>query len=137
MDKTEAVSNTPERTVRALIARINAHDVDGIVASCTADHRFVDGAGQTATGGENIREAWSAYLALFPDYRIEIESLVADGSLVLLAGSASGSVETREGTQRWRVPAAWRAETRDGLVDVWQLYADNTPVFDLLLQRSE
>jgi ketosteroid isomerase-like protein len=132
------MTSTAERIVRALVARINAHDVDGIVALCSADHRFIDGSGATLTGLERIREAWSEYLTLFPDYRIDVESLVADSELVLLAGSASGSVETREGTQRWRIPAAWRAEVRAAeLIDVWQVFADNTPVYDLLLQRSK
>jgi ketosteroid isomerase-like protein len=137
MGKAEAMSSDAEPAVRTLVARINAHDVAGIVASCSEGHRFVDGAGQTLTGREAIRDAWSGYLALFPDYRIDVEWLIADGALVLLAGSATGSVETREGTQRWRIPAAWRAQVRGELVDVWQVYADNTPVYDLLLQRSK
>jgi ketosteroid isomerase-like protein len=126
----------PETTVRDLVARINAHDVPGILALLAPEHRFVDGVGRAMTGHDDLREAWSGYLALFPDYRIDVDSLVADGELVLLAGSASGSVETRSGTERWRIPAAWRAEVRGGLVDVWQVYADNTPVYELLLQRS-
>ena len=54
-------------------------------------------------------------------------------ALVLVAGSASGSVAT--GTpkeKRWRIPAAWRAQVRGGLIEVWQVYADNTPVYALL-----
>ena len=109
-----------EAAVREFIARINAHDVDGIVALCTLEHRFVDGLGQVLTGRDQLRAAWAGYVALFPDYSIEIESLAVAGALVLVAGSASGSVAT--GTpkeKRWRIPAAWRAQVRGGLIEVW------------------
>lgn len=125
-----------EAAVREFIARINAHDADGIVALCTPEHRFVDGLGQVLTGHDRLRAAWSGYLELFPDYSIEIESLAVAGALVLVAGSASGSVAT--GTpkeQRWRIPAAWRAQVRGGLIDVWQVYADNQPVLRALETR--
>ena len=124
---------TPETAVREFIARINAHDVERIVALCTAEHRFVDGVGRVLTGHEQLRAAWSGYLQLFPDYSVEIESLAVAGAVVLAAGSASATAAP--GTPRaqpWRIPAAWRAEVRGGLIDLWQVYADNTPVFELL-----
>jgi ketosteroid isomerase-like protein len=125
--------DTPEAAVREFIARINAHDVEGIVALCTAEHRFVDGVGRVLTGHEQLRAAWSGYLQLFPDYRIEVESLAVAGTVVLAAGSASATAAlgtTR--AQRWRIPAAWRAQVRGTLIDLWQVYADNTPVFEIL-----
>ena len=124
-----------EAAVREFIARINGHDVDGIVALCTTEHRFVDGAGRVLTGHEQLQAAWSGYFQLFPDYCVEIESLAVADAVVLAAGSASATAAP--GTpkaQRWRIPAAWRAEVRGGLVDLWQVYADNTPVFELLLR---
>jgi ketosteroid isomerase-like protein len=126
-----------EAAVREFIARINGHDVDGIVALSTPEHRFVDGLGQVLTGHDPLRAAWSAYLKIFPDYRIEIESLAVAGALVLAAGSASGSVAP--GTpqeQHWRIPAAWRAQVKGDLIDAWQVYADNTPVFELLKRNQ-
>src|SRR5262245_54095114 len=125
--------DAPEAAVREFIARINAHDVDGIVERCRAEHRFVDSVGRVLTGHEQLRAAWSGYLQLFPDYCVEVESLAVEATVVLAAGSASGTAGT--GTpmaQRWRIPAAWRAEVRDGLIDLWQVYADNTPLFELL-----
>jgi ketosteroid isomerase-like protein len=130
-----AAVEAPEAAVREFIARINVHDVDGIVALCTTEHRFVDSLGQVVTGREQLRAAWSGYFALFPDYRIEVEALAVDGALVLLAGSASATAAT--GTpmeQRWAVPAAWRAVVRGELIDTWQVYVDNKPVYELLLR---
>jgi hypothetical protein len=39
-----------------------------------------------------------------------------------------GSVEGRSGGVEWKVPAAWRAVVRDGLIAEWQVYVDNEPL---------
>jgi ketosteroid isomerase-like protein len=67
-----------EATVREFIDRINRHDVEGIITLCAHAHRFVDGLGQVLTGYDQLRVAWSGYFNLFPDYRIDIESLAVD-----------------------------------------------------------
>jgi ketosteroid isomerase-like protein len=122
-----------EATVREFIDLINRHDVEAIMALCAHAHRFVDGLGQVLTGYDQLRAAWSGYFYLFPDYRIDIESLAVAGEVVLAAGSASATAAAGTPTaQRWRIPAAWRAEVRGGLLVLWQVYADNKPVFDLL-----
>jgi len=75
-----------EATVREFIARINSHDVEGIITLCAHAHRFVDGLGQVLTGYDQLRAAWAGYFHLFPDYRIDVESLaVAGESCWLLA----------------------------------------------------
>lgn len=116
--------------VGAFIDRINAHDPAGIVARGSADHRFTDGVGTALSGEEALERAWRAYFALFPDYRITIESLAHDGPLVLLAGWASASLHGKGAS--WRIPAAWRAVVCEGRVAEWQVYADNGPVRELL-----
>jgi ketosteroid isomerase-like protein len=122
-----------EATVREFIARINSHDVEGIIALCAHAQRFVDGLGQALTGYDQLRAAWPGYFYLFPDYRIDIESLAVAAEVVLAAGSASATAAAGTPTaQRWRIPAAWRAEVRGGLLVLWQVYADNKPVFELL-----
>ena len=126
-----------ESTVREFIDRINRHDVEAIMALCAHAHRFVDGLGQVLTGYDQLRAAWSGYFYLFPDYRIDIESLAVAGEVVLAAGSASATAAAGTPTaQRWRIPAAWRAEVRGGLLVLWQVYADNKPVFELLARAK-
>ena len=126
-----------EATVREFIARINSHDVEGIITLCAHAHRFVDGLGQVLTGYDQLRVAWSGYFNLFPDYQIDIESLAVAGEVVLAAGSASSPAAPGTPTaQRWRIPAAWRAEVRGGLLALWQVYADNKPVFELLARAK-
>lgn len=118
-----------EVAVRNFVERINQHDVAGIVALCTAEHRFVDSLGHVLSSHERLREAWSGYLRLFPDYCIQIELLVAAGEWVLLAGAASATAQKKH---HWRIPAAWRAQVRGDLINLWQVYADNKPVYELL-----
>jgi hypothetical protein len=128
-----------EVAVRGFVERINAHDVAAILTQCTAEHRFVDSLGRVLMGRARLREAWLGYLRLFPDYRIEIETLVAAGTLVHSAGWASATLASSapEATRHWRIPAAWRAEVHDDLIDLWQVYADNKPVYELLSQIVE
>jgi ketosteroid isomerase-like protein len=124
-----------EALVRDFVARINAHDVARIIAVCTVGHRFIDSLGNVLTGHERLRQAWSGYFRLFPDYRMEIDSIAAVGGLAYLSGFASGTLAPRTPDARpgtWRIPAAWRAEVRGDSIDVWQVYADTRPVDELL-----
>lgn len=114
----------PAAIVHAFIERINAHDVDGIVAAMTPDHRFVDSLGAVFTGRETLRHGWQAYFALVSNYRITIEDVVEAPSVILVLGHAAGHTQEVE----WRVPAVWRAVVREGQVAEWQVYADNEPL---------
>ena len=80
------------------------------------------------------KEAWAGYFSLFPDYRIEVESTVAQDTLVLACGFASATHAASQKT--WRIPAAWRARVADGHIVEWQVYADNKPVYELLSQEA-
>ena len=88
----------------------------------TADHVFTDSLGSTLSGRERLKEAWAGYFSLFPDYRIEIQSAVAQDTLVLACGFASATHAASQET--WRIPAAWRARVADGHIVEWQVYSD-------------
>jgi ketosteroid isomerase-like protein len=124
----------PKDTIRDFVAAINSHDVQCIVGLCSAQHRFVDSLGAVLTGHENLRDAWTAYFSMFPDYTITVDSVVESNSLVLLSGWAAGTLQTAgvAAGATWRIPAAWRAEVRGNLIDSWQVFADNKPVYELL-----
>lgn len=133
MPATTIVVQSSETIVREFIARINEHDVAGLVALCSPGHRFVDSLGNAIVGRDRIREAWSGYFALFPDYQVEIELLLCATDSVFLAGWASATAGLgTPGKRHWRIPAAWRARIRGDQLDGWQVYADNTPVHELL-----
>jgi ketosteroid isomerase-like protein len=117
-----------------LVARINAHDTAGVVELCTADHVFIDSLGNRMSGAAQLEQGWNWYFTTFPDYKIEIQTVAAQGDTVLACGSASAThAPTRAA---WRIPAAWRAKIAHGLVSEWQVYADNKPVYELLARSA-
>lgn len=120
----------PETVVGNFIGRINAHDAGGLVALCTPAHVFVDSLGARLSDRASLERGWAGYFSLFPDYCIEVERMLSDGSLVLLHGWAAAS-HGKTG-RSWRIPAAWRAVVAGGLIDEWQVYADNKPVYEIL-----
>ena len=117
-------------TVEKFVAAINAHDSRRIIASCTPSHVFIDSLGAKVTGLANLRQGWDWYFATFPDYRIEIRGVMSERNAVLLHGVAAGTHAAS--ASKWRIPAAWRAKVRNGLVSEWQVYADNKSVYELL-----
>lgn len=118
-----------ENVVRKFVDCINRHDGAALLHLCSDQHCLVDGLGQVVSGREKLREAWSGYFEVFPDYHIEVETLLSSGRTVMLAGEASGTLASKAS---WRIPAAWRATVRSNRIDLWQVYADNKPVYELL-----
>jgi ketosteroid isomerase-like protein len=113
--------NQPNNVEIALdfVAKINAHDLDGIVALMTPDHLFIDGLGATFRGADQMRAGWKAYLAWFPDYAIEITEQFSRGEMVALFGKARGTYAVDGKLSRknsWEIPAAWRAVVRNSVV---------------------
>lgn len=125
-------------TVEAFVAAINSGQADAVAALMTDDHLFVDSLGNCMEGRETMREGWTSYFQLFPDYRIEVDEIFASNAAAMLHGQASGTLH-RDGVAvanaAWQIPVAWRAEVDGGKVRVWQVFADNSPIHDLLSQR--
>jgi ketosteroid isomerase-like protein len=123
------------RTALRFVNEINRHDVAALLSLVSDDHVFVDALGQEVRGRERLREAWSGYFELFPDYRILIEDHMQAGVVVGLFGSASGT-RAIDGalppTGRWKIPAAWKVVVREGRVERWQVYDDTEPVRKLV-----
>jgi ketosteroid isomerase-like protein len=126
---------TPEESVvLAFIGRINAHDAEGIVALCAPDHTFIDSLGNSLAGQAALLDAWRGYFQLFPDYRVEVSAILSADPLVAAFGTASATLASSSGLPRasWSIPAAWRAVVESGRLVVWQVYADNKPVYEIL-----
>ena len=121
--------------IEALVAAINGGRAERIANAMAARGAFIDSLGNRIEGKAALTDAWRAYLKLFPDYRIEIEGWFFRGREAMLHGRAGGTLH-RDGRPvdggRWEVRAAWRAETDSRRVLVWQVFADNKPVYALL-----
>jgi hypothetical protein len=76
---------------------------------------------------------------MVPDYRIDVDRILADGPHVVLLGMARGTY-TSDGILRpynaWSTPGAWRASIADALIDEWQVYADNDPIRRCMARAS-
>lgn len=114
------------------VDRINRRELDLLCELMTEDHRFVDSDGTvSATDREAMREAWRAYYAMIPDYRIDIEETIVSGNVIILLGIASGTCTADgelEPENRWQTPAAWKALVRDDRVAEWRVWADLEPI---------
>ena len=60
-----ANSTEAEATLKKFVARINAHDLGGIIALCTTDHVFIDSLGSKLLGHKQLKHGWSGYFASF------------------------------------------------------------------------
>lgn len=118
--------------VARFVTALNTHDVDGMLAELSPDHVFTDAAGVEVRGMTALEQAWRGYLVLVPDYRVEIDELLDADPTVVLFGVAGGSFAPLGGDARWRTPAAWRGEVRDGRLASWRVWADNEPIRRLM-----
>ena len=123
----------------AFVAKINSHDVNGLVELMTADHVFVDALGTTFRGAEPMRQGWKGYFGLFPDYSIEVTDQFNRGDVVAMFGKARGTLAVNGKLPRenfWEIPAAWRAVVRDGRVVEWRVYCDNDPARKIMAANA-
>jgi ketosteroid isomerase-like protein len=131
----EMAEKDPVEVVLDFIERINSGNVDAIAAAMTEDHLFVDALGARFSGREMMRTGWRMYHQMIPDYKVSHEEIFAKGNTVAVLGSARGTYSADGKLEKknfWEIPAAWKAVVRDGLIAVWQVYADNQPVRKLM-----
>jgi ketosteroid isomerase-like protein len=130
---------SPLEITQRFVERLNAHDLDGMVALLSQDHRFLDSLGTEARGRETLREGWRAYFRMVPDYQVVVERTFNDGRDVILVGVARGTY-TADGklskVNAWTTPAVWRARIGGDLLEEWQVYADNEPIRRCMARAS-
>ncbi len=117
------------------VKQINTQDVDGLCNIMSEDHRFIDGLGSIIQGREEMRQAWTAYFRLVPDYEISLEEIFENGNVIAAIGTAGGTYSPNGELfeeNKWQVPAAWRAEVQYNLLIEWRVYADNEPIRRLM-----
>ncbi len=121
--------STGRAIVESFVAAINKRDPAAIASLMTEDHTFIDASGAPHVGRDTMSEGWKGYFAMFSDYEIQIERVLADKSVVAVFGYAAGTYNGKRGLvadNRIAMPAAWRALIENGKVKLWQVYADWT-----------
>jgi len=129
-DRTGGIDATG--TLRQFAAAINQHDTEALTALMTADHTFVDSAGNLAQGASSMQAAWRSYFAMCPDYWVRTDHVMTEGDVVLAVGEAGGTIDGVS----WRTPAAWKGLVREGQMAEWRVFADNKPVYEILARRQ-
>ena len=113
------------------IQSINQHDAAKLRELMSEDHLFVDALGETVKGREQMGNAWEAYFQIIPDYEVITETLLQEGNIVGVFGTAQGNyaVDGRlPAENHWKIPVAWRAMVKKNLIAEWRVYADNEPL---------
>ena len=126
---------TPLEVAEAFVAAINSGDVDRLASLMTDDHVFVDADGSEHGGRDNMEPGWCNYFKMVPDFRIEVTDRFEAGNVVVLLGHASGTF-VHDGVLKsenyWSVPAVWRVVVNSDAVAVWQLYANQHLMHQIL-----
>lgn len=121
----------PATVAHAFVNAINHRSPEEIASLMTGDHIFIDSLGMKVTGREQMKRGWRGYFSMVPDYSITVDETFADGSVVVMVGSAQGTYSRGGPLQpgnRWQTPAAWRAVVRGSSIAEWRVYADNEPM---------
>ena len=122
----------------AFVAKINAHDVDGLVALMTPGHLFIDALNSSFRGAEQIATAGNPILRV-SGLRDRSDGRIRSRRQVAIFGKARGTFAANGKLARenfWEVPAAWRAVVKEGRVAEWQVYCDNEPARKIMAANT-
>ena len=125
--------------VSEFVDAINNANVDKMVALMATDPIFLDSQDHKMEGKDNLRQAWIDYFAIFTDYKIEINEILANDSVICMFGYASGTYKNlikEDNRNHWRIPAAWKAIVKDDHIKSWQVYCDNIIVMDIINRNN-
>jgi len=125
--------------VQDFVKAINSANITKICDLITQDHLFIDSQDNRLAGKENMKLAWLEYFTLFPDYKIEVNKIFETDSEICAFGHASATylnMKNKDNSNFWRIPAAWRATMRDKQICVWQVYADNSVVLEIVKKNQ-
>ena len=124
------------KIVLDFIESINSANIDRLYNLMSNDHEFIDSRGNSMVGNHNMKKAWAGYFNLFSDYKIEVTDTLQNDSIIVLLGYASGTYKTTskngDNNNHWKVPASWKAIVVDNKIKLWQVYADNSVVIEIM-----
>ena len=129
------------KIVQDFIESINSANTDRLYNLMSNDHVFIDSRGNSMVGNVNMKKAWIGYFNLFPDYKIEITDTLQNDSIIVLLGYASGTYKTNnknvDNNNHWKIPALWKAIVVNKKIKLWQVYADNSVVIEIINRNRE
>jgi len=133
-------SDNAIETVLKFEQLINSRSADAVCSLLMQASTFIDSLGNRVKGLARLRSAWEGYFKMVPDYAISHDEIFASGDTVAMFGTAQGTF-SKEGQIKkensWKTPAAWRAVIKNGKIAVWQVYADNEPIREIMRKNKE
>ena len=86
-----------------------------------------------------MNPGWIGYFQSFPDYKIELTEVFVRNDTVAAFGFASGTFQGLSDKREnyWRLPASWKAITKNGKIHVWQVYADSKIPYDIIKKSKK
>jgi uncharacterized protein (TIGR02246 family) len=131
---------TPLEVAEAFVAAINAGDADRLADLMTQDHTFIDADGSEHAGRDQMHSGWREHFEMVPDLKIEVLERFSTDDTVVLLGRAEGTIaldSQLKPENHWSVPAAWRVVVRGERVAVWQLFANQHSMHEILKRINE
>ncbi len=122
-------------TVLRYIEKVNEKDIDVLLDMMTDDFHFVDTLGVTVEGRSEMKEAWTNYFNMFPDYTINVFNIMKNENTIAIVGTASGTYAVEGELMKensWEIPAAWKAIVRVDKLSSWRVFSDNQPVREIM-----
>ena len=130
MDSDSAIA-----TVLKFEQLINTQKPEAVCSLLTEDSLFIDSLGNRIQGMAKLRSAWEGYFKMVPDYTISHEEIIANGHIVVMFGTAQGTFSRGGQIKKenyWKTHAAWKAVVKDEKIAVWQVFADNEPIREIM-----
>ena len=116
-----------KKTVYDFANAINEHSTDKMCSLMTDDHKFIDACGKEIVGKNKMKIDWRNYFRRFPDYKIEITNIFANGDSLGAFGFASGTGEGKQSKNNATYrPASWKVIVDNNKIKLWQVYEDTT-----------
>lgn len=132
--------DTQRETVLKFIERINAHDVDGVIALMADDYCFVNSSGDSYHGREFMRAEWRKHFDRYPDFKIVVSTLISGPEGVGVFGKSEGTytdaIDPVDADDQWQVPAAFLGMAKNGKMVHWQTFGDNSVVFEIIKEHG-
>jgi ketosteroid isomerase-like protein len=117
-----------KKTVYEFVNAINEHSTDKMYFLMTDDHKFIDAKGNEVLGKDKTKIDWKNYFRRFPDYKIEITNIFANGDFLGAFGFACATFKGQQpdnSASSW--PASWKVIVDNNRIKLWQVY-ENTKI---------
>ncbi len=127
----------PLQKLNQWVKIINEHKDTLSSEYLSTDFSFTDARGQEIRGRERVTMGWNQLFRLFPDYKIEIETVSSlENNTLAVFGYTSGTylgMRSDANENYWKIPTAWRISfDGEGRISRWNEYCDTKIIYEII-----